>query len=286
MKEARLNMSYLSISTWSLHRLLGPLRLTAWNAEIGDHTLSEQEQPQIHTLLELPAEAAARGYQAIEVCHFHFPTTETAYLEQLRSSFQASNVQFDTLLLDYGNLTASDDIQRNSDLSLIKKWIDIASLCGAKQIRVVAGESSPTDEEAIQMSAASLTELANYASSKSVRVITENFRALTSTAESCLKLLSQAGDSVGFITDFGNYNSSNKIEEIGSTIPFSVSVHVKPSYDSQGFPDKAELITYLQKVQDVGYTGAYVLIYDGPGDMWEGLSRVKEIVEPFILTAS
>ncbi|OMF38352.1 xylose isomerase [Paenibacillus sp. FSL H8-0548] len=278
-------MSYLSISTWSLHRLLGPLRLTAWNTETGEHTVREQEQPQIHTLLELPAEAAARGYQAIEVCHFHFPTTDSAYLEQLRSSFQASDVRFDTLLLDYGNLTANDAVQRKADLSFIKKWIDIASHCGAKQIRVIAGEAPPSDEEAIQLSAASLAELANYAAAKSVRVITENFKALTSTAASSLKLLSQAGDSVGFITDFGNYYSPEKIEQIGSTIPFSVSVHVKPSYDSEGFPDEAELISYLQKVQHVGFSGAYVLIYDGPGDMWEGLARVKAIVEPYILTA-
>jgi sugar phosphate isomerase/epimerase len=278
-------MSYLSISTWSLHRLLGPLHWTIWDEETATHAIREQEQRQIHTLLELPAIAAARGYQAIEVCHFHFPTTESAYLEQLRSSFQASDVRFDTLLLDYGNLTSNDAVQRVADLSLIKKWIDIASLCGAKQIRVIAGEAAPVDEEAIRLSATSLAELASYAAPKGVRVITENFKSLTSTAASSLKLLSQAGDSVGFITDFGNYYGPEKIEEIGSTIPYSVSVHVKPSYDSEGIPDKAELISYLQKVQDIGFSGAYVLIYDGPGDMWEGLTRVKAIVEPFILTA-
>ncbi|WP_053376157.1 sugar phosphate isomerase/epimerase family protein [Paenibacillus sp. FJAT-27812] len=278
-------MSYLSISTWSLHRNLGPLRWTAWDEKTSTPITNEQEQPQVITLLELPGEAAARGYQAIEVCHFHFPSTEPAYLEQLRNAFNAAGIKFDTLLLDYGDLTTTDATRKSADLSLIRHWIDTASLSGAKQIRIVAGEAQPTDEEALQASADSLAELAQYAVSKGVRVITENFKALTSTSDSSLKLLAQAGEHVGFITDFGNYHGEGKLAEISATAPLSVSVHVKPTYDPDGFPDTDELITYLNQVQEVGYNGAYVLIYDGPGDMWEGLNRVKTIVEPFILTA-
>ncbi|MEV5028137.1 sugar phosphate isomerase/epimerase family protein [Paenibacillus sp. LPE1-1-1.1] len=277
-------MSYLSISTWSLHRHLGPLRLTYWDTETKNHQIRVQEQPQQLTLLELPAEAAARGYQALEVCHFHFPSTDPAYLEQLKQSFFEANVKFDTLLLDYGDITSLDESKRKADFAFIKKWIDIASLCGAKQIRVIAGEASPTDEAAIQISADSLAELASYGASKAVHVITENFKSLTSTADSSLKLLAKAGKPVGFITDFGNYHGDGKIEEIGATAPLSVSVHVKPTYDEAGIPDKAELLAYLQKVGETGFDRAYVLIYDGPGDMWEGLKRVKAIVEPFLLT--
>ncbi|MDQ8733663.1 TIM barrel protein [Paenibacillus sp. LHD-38] len=277
-------MSYLSISTWSLHRILGPLRWTIWDTETSSHQISEQEQPQLLTLLELPAEAAARDYQALEVCHFHFASTEPEYLEQLKKSFHEANIKFDTLLLDYGDITSADENKRLADLSLIKKWIDIASLCGAKQIRVIAGEASPTNEAAIQISAASLAELASYGASKAVHVITENFKSLPSTAESSLKLLAQAGSQLGFITDFGNYHGEGKVEEIGATAPLSVSVHVKPTYDQAGFPDKNELITFLNKVEETGYDGAYVLIYDGPGDMWAGLERVKAIVKPFLLT--
>lgn len=276
-------MSYLSISTWSLHRILGPLHWTIWDTETKTHQTRVQDQPQVITLLGLPAEAASKGYQAIEVCHFHFPSTAPDYLNQLRSSFNDAGVQFDTLLLDYGDLTTTDDERRSADLKLMQEWIDIASLCGAKQIRIVAGEASPTDDQAIQRSAAALAELARYATPKNVHVITENFKALTSTADSSLKLLEHAGEHVGFITDFGNYHT-DKVTEIGETAPLSVSVHVKPTYDDDGYPNVEELISYLNKVKEVGYEGAYVLIYDGPGDMWEGLERVKTIVKPILLT--
>lgn len=112
-------MSYLSVSTWSLHRLLGPLRWTNWDAVNETQQMDIQDQPQILTLLELPAEAARRGYQAVEICHFHFPAVDPVYLNQLKEAFLESGVQFDTLLLDYGDITAIDPVKRESDIAYI-----------------------------------------------------------------------------------------------------------------------------------------------------------------------
>jgi sugar phosphate isomerase/epimerase len=275
-------MSYLSISTWSLHRLLGPLRLTVWNAQTGKHDTNEHAQPLVHRLLELPAEAAKRGYQALEVCHFHFPSLEADYLAQLRSAFVDAGISLDTLLLDYGDLTTADQTQLEADKALIRRWIDTAAAVGARQIRIIAGEAPPSDQAALERSAAELSELAAYASDKGVRVITENFRPLTSTGDSCVKLLGLTGDGVGFITDFGNFSAPAKYDEFAQTLPSSVSVHAKPHYNENGFPDEAELILCLDTVKEANFNGAIVLIYDGPGDMWEGLERVKRIVRPYL----
>jgi sugar phosphate isomerase/epimerase len=275
-------LSYLSFSTWSLHRILGPLRWTVWNAETGTHDTHEQEQPEIHTLLELPAEAARRGYQAIEVCHFHFPFTDTAYLVQLRRAFADAGVSFDTLLLDYGDITTTDEARMVADLSLIRRWIEIASQCGAKQIRIIAGEAAPDNGAAIRQSSQALAELAAFSAPLGVRVITENFKSLTSTGNSSLQLLKQAGPAVGMITDFGNFNGSAKYEELAMILPYSVSVHAKAAYDEHGIPDETEFVRCLDTVSFVKYNGSFVLIYDGPGDMWEGLERVKAIVKRYI----
>jgi sugar phosphate isomerase/epimerase len=275
-------MSYLSVSTWSLHRLLGPLRLIEWDAKSCTHTTNEKGQPQALTLLELPAEVAKRGYKALEICHFHFPSTDPAYLERLRGAFADANVSFDTLLLDYGDITTEDNKRRQSDSKLIRSWIDIASQGGAKQIRVIAGDAQHTDEEAIRRSAVALSELAEYASERGVHVISENFRSLTSTGESCIKLLEQTDGKVGFISDFGNFKLPAKYDELIRTIPFSVSVHAKAQYDEQGLPDEEEFRRCLDTVKAAAYNGAIVLIYDGPGDMWKGLERVKRIVEPYL----
>ncbi|BBH19543.1 xylose isomerase [Paenibacillus baekrokdamisoli] len=275
-------MSYLSISTWSLHRLLGPLRFTVWNADTSQHGINLQEQPEVHTLLELPAEAKRRGYQALEVCHFHFPSVEPDYLEQLRLAFTAAGLSFDTLLLDYGDLTTSDEARLKADKAFFKQWIDVAASVGAKQIRIVAGEAAASDKAAMHRSAVELSEMVSYASKKGVRVITENFRPLTSTGANCVELLSEVGSELGFITDFGNFKAPHKYDEFAQTLPYSVSVHAKPHYDAEGIPDAEELIRCLETVREAEFNGAIVLIYDGPGEMWAGLERVKYIIEPYL----
>ncbi|REE69569.1 sugar phosphate isomerase/epimerase [Paenibacillus taihuensis] len=277
-------MSYLSISTWSLHRLLGPLRFTAWNAEAKQHETHVTEQPQVLTLLELPAELARRGYQAAEVCHFHFPSTEPAYLQELKEAFQSAGIKFDTLLLDYGDLTNADEERREADIRCMQQWIDIASLAGAKQIRIVAGEEAPDNEEAIRLSADALNRLSEYSQSqsKNVRIISENFKSLTSTGASCVKLLDLVGNNADFITDFGNFKFKAKYDEFPLTLPRSVSVHAKAQYDDQGYPDHDEFIKCLNTVRAAEFNGAIVLIYDGPGDMWAGLDRIKAIVADYL----
>ncbi|RXZ80783.1 sugar phosphate isomerase/epimerase [Paenibacillaceae bacterium] len=274
-------MSYLSVSTWSLHRLLGPLRWTVWNAETGTHDTVQQEQPERYTLLELPQEAASRGYKALEICHFHFPAVDEAYCAELRQAFESSGISFDTLLLDYGDLTSSDDVRVRRDLELMRQWIEIASRCGARQIRIIAGEADPTDQAALANSGRLLAELAQFAVDKQVRIVTENFKSLTSTGENCLAILERAGNAVGLISDFGNFEEPFKYDELARTAPHSVSVHAKAHYDEEGNPDAAEFNRCLEAVSEAGYRGAYVLIYDGPGDMWEGLERIRVLVAPF-----
>jgi sugar phosphate isomerase/epimerase len=279
-------MCYLSVSTWSLHRLLGPLRWTTWDADSGTHGLRIQEQPQLHTLLELPAEAAKRGYKAIEVCHFHFPSTEPAYLAELTEAFEAAAVSFDTLLLDYGDLSTADEKRKEADDELIRRWIGIAGQAGAKQIRIVAGEAPPTDEEALRRSAASLSRLAEYAETYGVKVITENFKPLTSVGANCVKLHEWTAGKVGFITDYGNFKQPSKYDEFLLTTPFSVSVHAKAQFNAEGMPDEVEFNRCLQTIESSRFDGAIVLIYDGPGDMWAGLERVKQLVQPYLKSAA
>ncbi|MGG1550235.1 sugar phosphate isomerase/epimerase family protein [Paenibacillus ferrarius] len=275
-------MSYLSVSTWSLHRLLGPLRWTVWNPETRMHEVKEQDQPQILSLLELPQEAARRGYQALELCHFHFPSTDDGYLHDLRERFAAAQISLDTILLDYGDLTHPDDVRRAADYAFMQEWIGLAAKCGAKRIRIIAGEASPSDEASLQLSTNSLRSLGEYGERIGVQVVTENFKSLLSTGANCLTVMDQTAGQVAMITDFGNYHGPLKYEEIAATTPYSKSIHVKPHYDEAGRPDEAELRQCLDSVQAGGYDGAYVLIYDGPGDMWEGLERVRKMVEPYL----
>lgn len=277
-------MPFLSVTTWSLHRQLGPLRWTRWDAKAGRHATEIQTQPETLSLLELPAALAERGFKAADVCHFHIPDTGGTYLERLRRAFQEADVRFYTLLADYGDISSPDEARRRADIEWTKGWIDIAAAVGAERVRVVAGEADPADRKALDRSAEALRELADYAAARKVRVATENFKSLTSTADNCLYVADACGgpERIGFISDFGNLNASTKYEALSRIIPISDNIHAKAATDADGIPDRDELIRCMELVKAAGYEGPVTVVYDGPGDMWEGIERVSDVLSPYL----
>ena len=275
-------MSYLSVSTWSLHRMLGPLRWTVWEEQAQEHKTVTEAQPELLTLLDLPSEAAKRGFRAVEICHFHFPETDKAYLNQLKAAFADAGISFDTLLLDYGDISSSDIKRTDADLRFMREWIGIASAAGAKRIRIIAGDAHPSDVEALERAARHLLALSEYAERRNMKIVTENFKALTSTGESCLRLMDRTRRQLGMITDFGNFSGENKFGELAMTVPLSVTVHVKAVTDKWGHPDETELRRCLDVVKEASFDGSLVMIYDGPGDMWEGIGRVRRVAESYL----
>lgn len=274
-------MPFLSLTSWSLHRNLGPLRWTRWDDSTRTQFTEVQDQPELLSLLELPAVLAGKGFSALEVCHFHFPETSKDYLLSLKNAFAEAGLRFYTLLLEYGDISNSDVLRRQSDIAWIKGWIDVAALVGAERVRVIAGESEPSDRAALERSIEALSELGQYGADHGIRVVTENFKSLSSTADNCLTMLRGCGDILGFTSDFGNFKGTGKYNELTRTIPHSESIHAKAQTNAGGIPDEIEFIRCLDIAQQAGYEGPLTLVYDGPGEMWDGIERVRKLAEPY-----
>jgi sugar phosphate isomerase/epimerase len=275
-------MPHLSLTTWSLHRNLGPMRWTEWDEETKSQKTRIESQPETITLLELPAELVKQNFRSLEVCHFHFPNTSPDYLGLLKNQFRESGMTFHCLLVDYGDISHADPVRRVSDLNYIKEWIDIAEGVGAKSVRVVAGEASPDDSQALARSKNSLKELVDYAEPKGVRIVTENFKPLASTKVNCSELIAAGNHQIGLTVDFGNFKREEKYEAIEALMPVAESVHAKANYDQDGIIDEEEYRKSLSLVMNSGYNGPITLVYDGPGDLWSGINRIKAVVEPLL----
>lgn len=275
-------MPYLSLTTWSLHRNLGPLRWTEWDAQEREHRTVINDQPERISLLALPSFLAENGFSAMEVCHFNFPDTSEEYLQQLKEAVRKAGITFYTLLADYGDISSADEIRRSADIEWIKGWIDIASAVGAERVRVIGGDANPSDREALERSCDAMKQLCDYAEDKGVRVVTENFKALTSTSENCLALLEACGGRLGLTSDFGNFSGPSKYEELGRTVPRSESIHAKAQTDAGGMPDAAEFARCMEVVRLSGYEGPITIVYDGPGELWDGVGRVRALAEAYL----
>lgn len=274
-------MPTLSVSTWSLHRALGPtypsLDLTAGPRE-AQHPYGAGHL----TLLDTPDTVAALGIDKLEFVHFHFPRTDADYLATLRQRLDAAGVAPATLLIDAGDITAADAATRERDLARIKGWIDVAATLGAARARVVAGEASGDDGEAIARSTAGLAELADYGAARGVRVITENWRQLALAPAALTTILDALAGRVGLCADFGNYKGPGKYDDLRQIIGYAETVHAKADYPQPGQIDTADFTRCLDLARAANFDGDYVLIFDSPGDEVASLAHLADAVRPYL----
>jgi len=301
-------MPRISTSSWSLHRSLGkPQR------RMPDDPPAKGPAPDAQiALLELPGRLAQAGIGTLEICHFHFPSTDAGYLAELRAAAKAAGVELFSVLIDAGDITHDDPAQREKELAWIRGWLAVASAIGASHSRVIAGyapverngsveRNAPIERNGddlrehplIQRSAANLRSLAAYAGERDVRVITENFRATAEQADQLLAILELCEGEVGLCADFGNFPSTSsgqgkgpgKYDELAAIAPQANSAHAKALYDGEGRPDQAEFKRCLDLMAGVGFDGPISLIFDTPfhrgEDEWDNLAGLREIVLPY-----
>ncbi|MEZ4735525.1 MAG: TIM barrel protein [Caldilineaceae bacterium] len=276
-QQNELTTDRFAVSTWSLHRTLG--RLSPYGPEANGTVPQRAATPGALSLIELPARLAVFGIHKVEICHFHLPSREPAYLHQLRSALEKAEVTLWQLLIDGGDIT--HPTQAEQEIAWIEEWIDVAARLGATRARVSGGKAEPS-RAALAASHDALEHLADYAAQRGVRLMTENWQNLLTKPEYVLTVLDGL-DHVGLLADFGNWSGPTKYKDLARILPRAESAHAKAHFTGPGMMDKADYMRCLELCQTTHFTGPYSLIYDGPdNDEWAGLQLERSVVAAYL----
>ena len=252
-------MRRLAISTWTLHgQLQGDL-----------------------ALLDLPARIAQHGIHALEICHFHLPSTTPAYLAELRQACRAAGVETYSILIDTGDITAPDPQQRAADLQTIRSWIDVAAELGAGRVRIVAGMQAPTPE-VIRRSVDNLRDLVEYAEQRGVKTITENWHATGLDPQALLSILDQCEGTVGLCADIGNAEGPNKYATLAQLLPRASSIHFKARYTPTAGIEATDFTRCLDLLTAANFQGIVTLIYGDTDREWAAVEQLAEALQPLV----
>lgn len=268
----------ISVSTWSLHRLLGDP--TMYGPEHGHQIPAETHNRGSLSLLDVPAAIKAHDINTLEICHFHLPSLDEGYLRELRSQLVAEEIEFFSLLVDNGDITHPEHAER--DQAWIAGWIPIAAQLGARCMRVIAGKAAPTPET-LEQSYRRLKQLSEQAQAYGVRLMTENWFGLLSRPEDVVTLLDRLEGKVGLCMDFGNWGGPTKYADLAPLARYANSCHAKADFAPEYQVDEQDYRRCLKMTQDADFAGPYTLIYAGPGnDEWQGLAVEHAIVSAYI----
>jgi sugar phosphate isomerase/epimerase len=267
----------LSVSSWSLNRTLGSPPFFGADSD-GPPAASSSSNGL--PLLELPKRIAEFGIGTMELCHFHLPSRDAAYLAQLRAALQAANVELWSLLIDDGDITHPQNAAR--DLEWIKSWIDVAAQLGAKNARVIAGKGEPTPEN-LAKSRQGLETLAQHAEAQDVGLLIENWFALLARPEDVLWMLDETEGRIGLNADFGNWSGPDKYDALSQIFPHAKGCHTKCRFIAPHQMDKDDFVRCLDLSRAAGFSGPHTLIYDGKDDdEWGHLALEREVVSSYL----
>ena len=232
-------------------------------------------------LLDIPVQLQHHGITTLEVCHFHLPTTDAAYLHVLRNRFAATCVELFSVLIDAGDIATPDPAQRAIDTAFTQHWIEIAATLGARRVRIDAGQQLPTPE-VIQRSAEQLHILAQFAASRDVAVSTENWRTTSKEPEVLLAILDACPSQVGLCVDTGNAEATrDKYQTLTQLLPRATSVHFNARYTPAGLIDNDDVQHCLSLFRAVEFDGVITLIYDRKQREWEGVEQLRDALNSY-----
>ena len=268
----------LSVSTWSLHRALGHTYQDAPDKSRDDTPIATWGDGSV-SLLDVPARVAEMGIHRLEICHFQVPSRERAYLQNLRAALESANVELLTLLVDNGDITHPDEVERARQIEWIGGWIDTAAQLGAKRVRVIAGKADYSPEN-LEISKAGLRTLAARAEAQGLRLVTENWYPLLDQPESVNALLDGLDGKVGLNGDFGNWDGQRKYDDLAQIFHRAESCHAKCGFTGPTETDKEDFGKCVGLARQAGFNGPYTLIYDSAlnDNEWEGLVIERDLL--------
>ncbi len=175
------------------------------------------------------------GCEGAELTAYYFPTTERAYLNDLKRHAHREGVAFSGTAIR-SEFTHPDEDKRQADIARTKEWLAHSVVLGAPTLRVFAGyvHKGQTEEEAVNNVVSCLQECAAEAEAQGVLLALENHGGITATAEGTLRLFTGVNSPwLGLNLDFGNF-AGDVYAQFAACAPHAVATHAKPGYREAG----------------------------------------------------
>jgi sugar phosphate isomerase/epimerase len=164
---------------------------------------------------------------------------------------------FGCLAADGCHIYEEDEDQREQNRRRAHRWIEIAGLLGARQIRIDAGGPAEMPDQALQVIREGYQELIDHANEFGVRVIFENHWGPTQNPDNVLRLL-ETVEGLGFLFDTNNWADGRQEEGWRRCASLADAVHVKTfEFDEEGNEATVDLSVPIRLLQEAGYDGCW-----------------------------
>ena len=234
-------------------------------------------------LTELAAMVAEKfGIHNIEPLSEHFPSTEPAYLDELRRAVEQAHAHIVNIPTSVGaSLYDTDPARRDKAIAGSRKWVDVAVAVGSPSIRVhIQGARGAAPD--VGRASESLRQVAEYGAAKNVMINLENDDLVTEDAFFLVKVIDAvASPWLRGLPDFGNSmmkgdeDFNYRAVEAMFRHAYNIS-HVKDSEVDNGKIFRVSMAKTFDIAKAAGYRGYFSMEFEGQGEPYEGTRKLIE----------
>ena len=212
------------------------------------------------TLPQAPAYFRGRfGVRIVELWSQPFDSTDAGYLAEIRRAVERAGSRVVNVQIDQPyNLASADEAERQASVALVNEWVDVARAVGAPSIRANAGTGM------VATAVRSLREVAAYARTRGVRLLTENHGGISTDLPVLLQILDALDGDVRAVADFGNFpDGTDRFDALARLIPYTDLVSAKTLLFDGGEHTSFDFDRCVRTAEAAGFRGVY------SGEQWD-----------------
>lgn len=266
----------ISLAGWSIHR-----RFRAEENPLGmlDYPKVSAEEFGIHTV-----ELNSPFFEYDDPDDQAGSNVKESHLDELIKRADDAGVRMLNIAVDgHGDLASTDEAERKQGVENHKKWFDICLKLGCNSFRAnTGGRGDGTDEEKLNRSTQSFTELTELGEQTGVRVMIENHGGVSVSPENIIHIMDQVGsDHCRVLADFLNWpKEDDYLANLKKVAPYAWAIHGKfLSFDDAGESNEIDCGAAIKILKDAGYDNPWGIEYEGRTDDHEGVLKSKALLE-------
>jgi sugar phosphate isomerase/epimerase len=269
----------ISIGGFSFHRLfqsgkqdifkyitdckdLGATQLDPWNAQLApirsaDDVIKAGRDPQ----------------------HARLTAQDDAYLARVKQAAEAASLPFGCIAVDGAHVYEADPAARQANRILADRWLEVAQILGAKQVRIDAGGPQDLPDPVFEILVREYRALVARGRKKGIEILMENHWGPSVIPENVARIMA-AVEGLGLLLDTHNWAPDMREKGWDLCARYARSTHIKTfAFDEHGNEPSVDIPRAIRILVEAGYDGCWgIESCPSDGDEYGGARKTVALI--------
>jgi sugar phosphate isomerase/epimerase len=247
----------LSICSYSFHRLLEAGHQDVFKYVSDCHALGCTQLDLWNGHLPSLLDDEARSPSSFTPEYAQLSAGEIEYLAEIKATADNAGLPFGCLAVDGAHIYEPSPEARQAQQIKAQRWLNIAGLLSAQQIRIDSGGPPEMPEYVLEVIVTGYNDMIPRAGEKGIEVVIENHWGASRIPENVVRIL-EAVPGLGLLFDTGNWPEG--MRETGWTrcARYARATHLKTfAFDAEGNETTVDIPRAIRILQEAGYQGSW-----------------------------